>query len=375
MLLFYILSLFTLTKTVIAQSLDANATTYIAHVQENYQGPGECLDFGYDTILCIISSDNISDALSTNEVMEFWPDGYLETQICQQNAPWHLNAVTQFVFPTRDTYAYDIPQSFTTVYVLDSWMQIEHPEFEGRAFRGAAFEYGESQDHATHVGGIIGSKTYGINKRARIVSVQVLNGQGRGSWSNIIRGLNWVSQQKAVTVVNMSIGGGRSDAVNMAVNAMAKRGWIMVSAAGNEASDACNSSPAGASEGITVGAYDNMGKFSSFSNYGKCVDILAPGSVILSLCSGNRICYMSGTSMATPVVAGVASLFPSLDRFQLVKLARFGIKNIPDYTTSKSIVFNQNSRCFDNEDELEILDDKDEKDENELKFIDQTHLI
>jgi serine protease len=305
--------------------------------------------------------------LENSNIIEIWRDGVMSAQACQESQYiWHLNAISEFKFPPKNRYPYDTPQPDATVYVLDSWMDISHPEFENRASRGPAFETGEGSSHATHVGSSISGKTYGVNKNARVVSVQVLNGNGYGSWSNIIRGMNFVNGQKKKTIVNMSIGGGKSDAVNKVVDAMVRNGWKMVVAAGNENSDACESSPASASLAVTVGAYNDRAELAGFSNWGKCLDILAPGEGIVGACPNRQICYMSGTSMAAPQISGILSLHPDWSVERLLNRSRTGKIKVPSQTTDRAGVCRQKSSCNN----LEYLDiDTDEYDGSEFKLI------
>lgn len=309
----------------------------------------DCLDFE-EVILCIVDDHEITETfLSDENVLDIWQDDVAYAANCQSNAPWHLANLNDLKFPPGNTFAYDTPQRRTTVYVLDTWMDVDHFEFEGRARRGPAYEHGGEgkQAHATHVAGLIASSRYGVNKHARIVSVQVLNGNSYGSWSNILRGLDWVNHQKNKSVVNLSIGGGRNEAVNRAVEAMANRGWKIAIAAGNSHDNACKYSPASAlsRNSVTIGAYNRHGNFAEFSNHAECVSFNAPGEAVLSLCPNNYLCYMSGTSMATPIVAGIWSLNPVMDKHDLLKMTKPVIKNVPWRTTNRAIMLESRDRC------------------------------
>lgn len=163
--------------------------------------------------------------------------------------------------------------------------------------------------HGTHCSGTVGSVSYGVAKATNITGVRVLNCQGSGSWSDVIAGCDFVGastlQKK---VASLSIGGGVSQSVNNAIQGMIDNDVAVAVAAGNEDADACNSSPASAPNALTVGATDDTDKRASFSNYGNCVDIFAPGVAIMSTTlDGGRESW-SGTSMATPHVAGVMAL-------------------------------------------------------------------
>jgi hypothetical protein len=321
--------------------------TFILRVTESYKGPGECLYFDKDTILCILRTHEILVSIDNKEVYEIWQDGIATTQECQiSQGIWHLNAISEFKFPPRENYyPYDLIQPSTIIYVLDTWVDILHPQFEGRASRGQSFETGE-HSHGTHVSGIISSKTYGINKNSRIVSVQVLGASGSGSWTTILRGLQWVNTKSEKSIINMSIGGPRSEAVNIAVNSMVKNGWKIVVAAGNKHEDACNSSPASAELAITVGSYNKYAQLSSFSNIGKCVDILAPGESIISTCPNNQLCIMSGTSQSSPEISGLLSLHPEWSSaHRIISRAILGVIKVPEGTTSAAAVAKQRSTC------------------------------
>jgi subtilisin family serine protease len=168
--------------------------------------------------------------------------------------------------------------------------------------------------HGTHVAGTVGSKTYGVAKKVSLHDVKVLDRRGSGSFSGVIAGIDYVAQIKKTdpsrkTVLNMSLGGGRSTALNNALDSAAASGVVVVVAAGNSNHNACNYSPASASGALVVGSIDSNNRRSSWSNWGSCVDIFAAGSGILSLSRTGGVTTKSGTSMAAPHVAGVAALY------------------------------------------------------------------
>lgn len=305
----------------------------------------ECYDF-FDGELVYCKVDDLS-ILQDKEmiVIDHWWNFNMYTQACQRNAPWHLSSVNGKRLPDAK-YSYDNVQAETTVYVVDTWVDTEHPDFQGRASRGPAFESG-SGSHGTHVAGLVASSSFGVNKRAKIVSVQVLNGAGTGPWSSILAGLEWISRRSRYgSVINISIGGGKSAPIDAAINAFTRHGWKIVVAAGNSQVDACTTSPAGAQGAITVGAFDVNYAFTSFSNYGKCVDIQAPGKDILSLYPGDRAAYNSGTSMAAPIVAGIWSLNPSLTAEELKKQfsQQWDLQRLPEATTNR-VAYVKNLGC------------------------------
>ncbi|KAF4458559.1 alkaline protease (oryzin) [Fusarium albosuccineum] len=211
-----------------------------------------------------------------------------------------------------------------TVYVIDTGIKITHSEFDGRATWGANFvdQVNDDQNgHGSHVAGTIGGSTFGVAKKVDLVAVKVLNAGGKGPNSGILKGLQFAiddAQQKGKkgrAVVNMSVGGEYSEAVNRAIEALRNANIVPVVAAGNDAQDAANVSPASAPNAITVGAIDATNDSRAyFSNYGQSVDIYAPGVDVLScgIQSESDTAYMSGTSMASPHVAGLAAYLMAL---------------------------------------------------------------
>ena len=202
------------------------------------------------------------------------------------------------------------------VYVLDTGVRPTHTEFSGRFENGASFVGGDTGDrngHGTHCAGTVMGSAYGVSKAAVVVPVKVLGDSGSGSFSGIISGIDWmvgdIASRGIRGVGSMSLGGGGNAALDSAVNSADAAGVPVVVAAGNSNFDACYFSPARATGAITVGSTDIYDNLSSFSNYGSCVDILAPGSSILSAShlsdTGSRT--LSGTSMACPHVAGLVA--------------------------------------------------------------------
>jgi subtilisin family serine protease len=231
----------------------------------------------------------------------------------QRNPIWGLDRIDQRNNQLNQKYFYQVNAGAnSTVYVVDTGIDIKHPEFEGRATWGYDAT-GDGQNnlnsHGTHCAGTIGSKTYGVAKKVNLVAVRVLGSDGSGTMSGVIAGLEYVAKQSASKkIVSMSLGGGYSVATNRAVAELVRQGIIVVAAAGNEDSDACGSSPASEPSAITVGATDSKTVIAGFSNWGTCVDVFAPGVDILSTVPGGKTGTMSGTSMATPHVAGIVAL-------------------------------------------------------------------
>jgi subtilisin family serine protease len=259
-----------------------------------------------------------------------------EDPICliQRNATWGLNRVSERKIDLDGTYSYDHDGENVDVYIVDTGIMTTHEEFmnaggnTSRAVWGMNFADNTDRDcngHGTHVAGTIGSKSYGLAKDVNLIAVKVLDCDGSGTNSGVIKGMEWVVQRRAATgrpsVVNMSLGGSFSSMINQAVAALHNAGVVVVVAAGNEDDDACSGSPSSSKDAITVGATaiesawdgSQSDHRSYFSNYGSCVDIFAPGSGITSTWIGSNTAKktISGTSMASPHVAGAVALYLS----------------------------------------------------------------
>jgi cerevisin len=241
-----------------------------------------------------------------------------------RGSPWHLSRITQRnrndtenkPFPYKNKGScHTNPGVTVNTYVIDTGIDSDHPQFESRVKWGENFVDNVDTDcngHGTHVAGIIGSRDYGVCVDAKMIAVKVLDCEGSGSLSGVIRGLEWVynehnQNRSVVTVVNLSLGGSRSRILNEAVEACLENNpnFHIVVAAGNENNDACNSSPASARGVISVMASDKDDFRASFSNYGKCTTMYAPGVDIISTIPDGKLAKFSGTSMASPIVAGV----------------------------------------------------------------------
>ncbi|MFJ7046284.1 S8 family peptidase [Streptomyces sp. NPDC101112] len=242
----------------------------------------------------------------------------LTADATQTNAPWGLDRSDQASLPLSGTYTYpDSAGSGVTAYVIDTGVRITHSQISGRATNGYDAVDGDNvaQDgngHGTHVATTIAGSTYGIAKQAKIVAVRVLNNSGSGTTAGVVAGIDWVTaNHSGPSVANMSLGGGASAALDTAVRNSIASGVTYAVAAGNSSTNASSTSPARVTEAITVGATTSTDARASYSNYGSVLDIFAPGSSITAgwNTSDTATNTISGTSMATPHVAGAAAVY------------------------------------------------------------------
>jgi subtilisin family serine protease len=246
-------------------------------------------------------------------------DGLVHALATQSNPPsWGLDRIDQRNLPLNQSYTYNFDGTGVTAYIIDTGIRFSHNDFGGRASSGFdAIDGGAADDcngHGTHVAGTVGGAAYGVAKNVSLVAVRVLNCQGSGTNSQVIAGIDWVTghhQAGQPAVANMSLGGGANTALDNAVRNSIADGVTYALAAGNENTNACTRSPARTAEGITVGATTSSDARASYSNFGTCLDLFAPGSGITSAWSTSNTATntISGTSMATPHVAGVAALY------------------------------------------------------------------
>ncbi|KAK5987784.1 Cuticle-degrading protease [Cladobotryum mycophilum] len=264
-----------------------------------------------------LSAEELQKLQNDPSVDSIEQDAIVTITATQENADWGLSRLSSKKAGTT-TYTYDDSAGEgTCAYIIDTGIDAKHPEFEGRAkFLTNLSGDGKDVDghgHGTHVSGTIGSKTYGVAKKTKLFGVKVLNSQGQGTNSAVIAGMDFVAKDAAKqdcpkgVVANMSLGGSKSAQVNAAAAAVVKANVFLAVAAGNESRDAETSSPASEASACTVGATDKTDALASYSNFGALVDVLAPGTDIKSTWPGGKTNTISGTSMASPHVAGLGA--------------------------------------------------------------------
>ncbi|KAF9189675.1 hypothetical protein BGZ51_009269 [Haplosporangium sp. Z 767] len=264
----------------------------------------------------------LKEILASDEVEYVEQDAIISISGTQSSPTWGLARVSQRTLNNNANYLYnDAAGEGITAYVVDTGIYVEHSEFEGRASWGANFISGsadtDENGHGTHVAGTIGGTKYGVAKKVNLVGVKVLDADGSGSTSGVVAGMDWVAKNAVAgkSVINMSLGGGVSRAIDDAAGRLFNANIPLIVAAGNSNSDACNGSPSGAPNTYTVAASDKYDRVASFTSYGRCVEIFGPGVGITSawIGSSSAINTISGTSMATPHVVGVAALYMSFN--------------------------------------------------------------
>jgi subtilisin family serine protease len=272
-------------------------------------------------------------------------DQIMEANVVQTPVPsWGLDRIDERNLSLDDSYTYNFTGAGVHAYIIDTGIRATHQEFAGRTGNGISFidnsfDTNDCNGHGTHVSGTVGGTTYGVAKGVTLHPVRVLDCFGFGSTSDVIGGVDWLTNNRIdPAVANMSLGGGASTSLDTAVANSIASGVTYAIAAGNSNANACNSSPARVASALTVGSTTNTDARSSFSNFGTCVDIFAPGSDITSSWNGSDTDTntISGTSMATPHVAGVAALylqqfggFPAAVAIGLINAATTGVVGDP----------------------------------------------
>jgi subtilisin family serine protease len=294
-------------------------------VAADHRRGGAEIDFVYKTALNgfagAMSEAQLGELQRDRRVTRIERDGVVTANETQVNATWGLDRIDTRQLVLDGAYAYDQTGSGVDAYIIDTGIRFSHSDVTGRAVFGYDAFGGTGADcngHGSHVAGTVGGTTWGVAKAVQLHAVRVLDCNGSGSWSGVIAGLDWVVADHAdlmPAVANMSLGGGASSSVDDAVQAVIDDGVTVVVAAGNgnqagRAQDACNYSPARVPAAVTIGATTSSDAKTSWSNYGSCVDLFAPGASIASAwhTSDSATNTISGTSMAAPHVAGVAAL-------------------------------------------------------------------
>jgi subtilisin family serine protease len=321
-----------------AIALDSTETDYIIQVPEGQQtelldtlsqlgvSPDSVYDNAVNGVAVSLTPSELSVVTSQVSGDIVVPDLPVELMTAQAPAPWNLTMIDSAVRPYDQTFVY--PNSAgagVRVYVIDTGIVSNNPQLAGRVLSGVSFVDGDTSTedchgHGTHVAGTIASTSYGVAKAATVVPVRVFNCKGQGGTiSKILDGIDWAIANKpvgTVGVINMSLGVqcgafcGNYPLVT-AVQKAVDANFVVVASAGNSGIDACTFAPAAAPGALTVGAIDQFGQESDWSNFGGCVDLYAPGVDVVSLNYANPsdTAAMSGTSMASPHVAGAAALY------------------------------------------------------------------
>lgn len=257
--------------------------------------------------------------LNTTEILQLSKDFYVEKDnVASIN--WHLDRIDQRTLPLSRTTYLGNSSNLIDMYIVDTGVDISHPEFsENNAIWGGNFHSdginNDCNGHGTHVASVALGKQYGSGKRANLIAVKVLGCNGSGSYSNIIKAIEWITNRAStsgkISIVNLSLGGPASSALDSAITSSFNSGVYYVVAAGNSNANSCNYSPARVKVAVTVAASNIKDTKASFSNFGKCVDVYAPGVNILAAYPNNAYATLSGTSFSSPVTAGVLSYYLS----------------------------------------------------------------
>jgi len=309
-----------------ADSPDAIPGSYIvafaddvdAAVVDDFGGDVETVFDSVDTVLASMT-EHEAERLAADPAVDYVEQNQVISIEATQDDPpsWGLDRLDQAALPLDTSYTYPNAGAGVTAYIIDTGIWASTADFSGRTGTGfSAILPGlqglDCNGHGTHVAGTVGGTTYGVAKQVTIVPVQVLNCLGSGTTAGVIQGVDWVTANAVKpAVANMSLGGGISEALDAAIAASIDSGVTYAVAAGNETADACGVSPARTPEAITVAASTETDARADFSNYGDCVDLFAPGENITSTYLLGTPQALSGTSMASPHVAGAAAVYLS----------------------------------------------------------------
>lgn len=266
-----------------------------------------------------LPSSSINGLSRNPHIASIEQDATVEPSGTQSSPDWGLDRIDQRPLPLSNSYSYGPDGSGVNIYIIDTGIRLSHSDFAGRVFAGYSaindgLGAGDCAGHGTHVAGIAGGTVWGVAKKARLYSVRVFDCAGSGTNSGLLAGVDWVTKNHVgPSVANMSLGGAYSSTLNQAVANSIASGITYTIAAGNYAKDACTVSPASVTSAITVGSTKWDDTQASFSDFGSCVDLYAPGFAITSdyYTSDAASYVLSGTSMSAPFAAGAAALYLS----------------------------------------------------------------
>jgi subtilisin family serine protease len=285
---------------------------------DEFGGEVEDVFGSVDTVLASMSEHEAERLAADPAVAYVEQNQVVRVSATQADPPsWGLDRIDQAALPLDAAYTYPNAGEGVTAYIIDTGIWASTADFSGRTGTGFSailpgLQGRDCNGHGTHVAGTVGGTAYGVAKKVTIVPVQVLNCLGSGTTAGVIEGVDWVTENAVKpAVANMSLGGGLSDALDAAVAASIDSGVTYAVAAGNETADACGVSPARTPEAITVAASTDADARADFSNFGACVDLFAPGADITAPYLLGSPMALSGTSMASPHVAGAAAVYLS----------------------------------------------------------------